>query len=209
MRALSSASNIVRVHSTPAPPCCTAPRPRTPRSRVAIGIFRNERLPHSATHAVRMASVEIEPSRAADFVDYALKKFARLGLLLADTRRRNEGNKRKTPEPLPAPGLTGHRARRAGTPSGHSSRAPLGGDKGPEAGQEEEPRRGEGHGTGESGQPEAARVAESRVHGNPALASLVSVRSSEVRGPGDQAVFPRAGDEVREESPLRWRSRAP
>ena len=30
-------------------------------------------------------SSSIGPARAADFVDYALKKFARLGLLIADT----------------------------------------------------------------------------------------------------------------------------
>jgi hypothetical protein len=40
-------------------------------------------LPHPATHPVRMASVATEPARAADFVDYALKKFARVGLLRA------------------------------------------------------------------------------------------------------------------------------
>jgi len=33
--------------------------------------------------AVPRLAIEIEPSRAADFVDYALKKFARLGLLMA------------------------------------------------------------------------------------------------------------------------------
>ena len=35
--------------------------------------------------AVPRLAINVEPSRAADFVDYALKKFARLGLLLPDT----------------------------------------------------------------------------------------------------------------------------
>jgi hypothetical protein len=35
--------------------------------------------------ALRPAGIHIEPSRAADFVDYALQKFARLGLLMAET----------------------------------------------------------------------------------------------------------------------------
>ena len=35
--------------------------------------------------ALRSAGIPIEPSRAADFVDYALQKFARLGLLMAET----------------------------------------------------------------------------------------------------------------------------
>jgi len=35
--------------------------------------------------ALRPAGIPIEPSRAADFVDYALQKFARLGLLMAET----------------------------------------------------------------------------------------------------------------------------
>jgi hypothetical protein len=34
--------------------------------------------------AVRQFAVNIDPSRAQDFVDYALKKFAQLGLLMAD-----------------------------------------------------------------------------------------------------------------------------
>jgi hypothetical protein len=34
---------------------------------------------------LRLAGIQIEPSRAADFVDYALQKFARLGLLLEET----------------------------------------------------------------------------------------------------------------------------
>ena len=35
--------------------------------------------------ALRSAGIPIEPARAADFVDYALQKFARLGLLMAET----------------------------------------------------------------------------------------------------------------------------
>jgi hypothetical protein len=34
--------------------------------------------------AVKQIAVDIDPSRAQDFVDYALEKFARLGLLMAD-----------------------------------------------------------------------------------------------------------------------------
>jgi hypothetical protein len=34
--------------------------------------------------AVKQIAVDIDPSRAPDFVDYALEKFARLGLLVAD-----------------------------------------------------------------------------------------------------------------------------
>ena len=33
--------------------------------------------------AVTRLAIDIDPSRAADFVDFALKKFARLGLLMA------------------------------------------------------------------------------------------------------------------------------
>jgi hypothetical protein len=35
--------------------------------------------------ALKPAGIHIEPSRAAGFVDYALQKFARLGLLTAET----------------------------------------------------------------------------------------------------------------------------
>jgi hypothetical protein len=34
--------------------------------------------------AVKKIAVNIDPSRAQDFVNYALEKFARLGLLIAD-----------------------------------------------------------------------------------------------------------------------------
>ena len=34
--------------------------------------------------AVKQVAVDIDPSRAQDFVNYALEKFARLGLLMAD-----------------------------------------------------------------------------------------------------------------------------
>ena len=37
--------------------------------------------------AVKQIAVDIDPSRAQDFVNYALEKFARLGLLMADGTR--------------------------------------------------------------------------------------------------------------------------
>ena len=36
--------------------------------------------------AVKQMAVDIDPSRAQDFVNFALEKFARLGLLMPDTR---------------------------------------------------------------------------------------------------------------------------